>query len=279
MPTLYDILELRSTASSDDIRSAYRRLVKKCHPDVVGDAGAVKFDEINKAYEVLSDKQKKKRYDLMTRSVTTPKIKQSNNGFSGGSIWSTPMHNSGSTVYIHHRPPQQVYSAIAKIAVSPQHASAIHTGTPISFNSSGQAIPGTIYTTNIGIAMDDSDPSGYVMVQISGPITSVPAQPSAFGFSGTKSLTDLQVGTQGVACQIVNIAFLKTKNANGNVVDRARITAHNPTNVAFYQSMDATAKLYFWRKEFNLNHKCFLLRDIILQSNPNVIELDMEEEI
>jgi curved DNA-binding protein len=62
---LYEILGVPRTASADDIRKAYRRLAKKYHPDMnPGDRKAEeKFKEISFAYEVLSDKDKRARYD------------------------------------------------------------------------------------------------------------------------------------------------------------------------------------------------------------------------
>ena len=60
----YDVLGLSKGASDDDIKKAYRKLAKQYHPDInkAPDAEA-KFKEINEAYEVLSDPQKKATYD------------------------------------------------------------------------------------------------------------------------------------------------------------------------------------------------------------------------
>jgi len=61
----YDLLGLRKDASDKDIKQAYRRLARKYHPDVnPGNKSAeAKFKEINAAYEVLADKEKRQKYD------------------------------------------------------------------------------------------------------------------------------------------------------------------------------------------------------------------------
>jgi molecular chaperone DnaJ len=61
----YDILGIKKGASDKEIKQAYRRLARKYHPDVnPGDKAAeAKFKEINAAYEVLSDSEKRKKYD------------------------------------------------------------------------------------------------------------------------------------------------------------------------------------------------------------------------
>ncbi len=60
----YEVLGLQKGASDAEIKKAYRTLAKKYHPDMNKDAGAEdKFKEINEAYEVLSDPQKKSTYD------------------------------------------------------------------------------------------------------------------------------------------------------------------------------------------------------------------------
>ncbi len=61
----YALLGVARDASSDDIKRAYRKLSKEWHPDKhKGDKDAeTKFKEINEAYEILHDSQKKERYD------------------------------------------------------------------------------------------------------------------------------------------------------------------------------------------------------------------------
>lgn len=60
----YEVLGLSKGASEDEIKKAYRSLAKKYHPDVNKEPGAEeKFKEINEAYDVLSDPNKKARYD------------------------------------------------------------------------------------------------------------------------------------------------------------------------------------------------------------------------
>jgi curved DNA-binding protein len=63
----YEVLGVSKTATADDIKKAYRKLARKYHPDVnPGDKSTEeRFKEINEAYEVLSDPDKRKRYDQL----------------------------------------------------------------------------------------------------------------------------------------------------------------------------------------------------------------------
>lgn len=60
-PDYYKTLGVPRTASSDEIKKAFRKLARKHHPDAGGDEA--KFKEINEAYEVLSDDKKRQLYD------------------------------------------------------------------------------------------------------------------------------------------------------------------------------------------------------------------------
>ena len=62
MTDFYEILELDSNATKDDIKKAYRRLALKYHPDKNPD-GEERFKQITEAYETLSDESKKAAYD------------------------------------------------------------------------------------------------------------------------------------------------------------------------------------------------------------------------
>ena len=58
----YNILGVSKGASQDEIRKAYRKLAHQYHPDKSGGDEA-KFKEINEAYQVLSNTQKRQQYD------------------------------------------------------------------------------------------------------------------------------------------------------------------------------------------------------------------------
>lgn len=65
MPTHYEVLGIREGASEEEIRQAYRRLVKAAHPDVAGDPA--QFRLITEAYDVLTDPARRVDYDRRLR--------------------------------------------------------------------------------------------------------------------------------------------------------------------------------------------------------------------
>ena len=73
----YSILGVDKKSSADDVKNAYRRLAKSCHPDVGGDPE--KFKSVSEAYEILSDPSKRHEYDLRLQFSENPQA---------GSVWS-----------------------------------------------------------------------------------------------------------------------------------------------------------------------------------------------
>ena len=65
MADFYDILGVKRGASEKDLKSAYRKLARKYHPDVnPGDKSAEdRFKQVSEAYDVLGDKKKRAQYD------------------------------------------------------------------------------------------------------------------------------------------------------------------------------------------------------------------------
>ncbi len=62
----YQTLGVKREASQDDIQRAFRKLARKYHPDVnKTDDGSAKFKQVNEAYEVLKDPEKRSRYDTL----------------------------------------------------------------------------------------------------------------------------------------------------------------------------------------------------------------------
>ncbi len=84
----YEVLGVDKNADESAIKSAYRKLAKQYHPDVnPGDKTAeAKFKEVGEAYEVLSDAEKRKRYDQFGHAGVDPNFGagQPGGGFAGG---------------------------------------------------------------------------------------------------------------------------------------------------------------------------------------------------
>lgn len=81
----YEVLGLRKGASEDEIKKAYRKLAKQYHPDLnPGDSAAeTKFKEISEANEVLSDPEKKAKYDQFGHAAFDPSFGAGAGGFGG----------------------------------------------------------------------------------------------------------------------------------------------------------------------------------------------------
>ena len=81
----YEVLGVSKNASDDEIKKAHRKLAKKYHPDLNKDnpEAAEKFKELNEAYEVLSDKEKKAKYDQFGFAGVDPNYGGGAGGFGG----------------------------------------------------------------------------------------------------------------------------------------------------------------------------------------------------
>ncbi|MBE6806717.1 MAG: molecular chaperone DnaJ [Ruminococcaceae bacterium] len=84
----YEVLGVSKSASDDEIKKAYRKMAKEYHPDLhPGDKEAeAKFKEVGEAYEVLSDAQKKSRYDQFGHAGVDPNFGAGAGGWGGGGV-------------------------------------------------------------------------------------------------------------------------------------------------------------------------------------------------
>ena len=82
----YEVLGVSKTATDAEIKKAYRKLAKENHPDLnPGDKAAeARFKEANEAYEILSDSDKRSRYDQFGFAGVDPNYAAQNGGFGGG---------------------------------------------------------------------------------------------------------------------------------------------------------------------------------------------------
>lgn len=97
----YKILGVAKDASDKDIKSAYRKLARKLHPDVNPNdkAAEQKFKEVNEAYEVLSDSEKRKKYDSLGANWKEYESYQRGGGAGQPFTWEDSGSRSGGTTY------------------------------------------------------------------------------------------------------------------------------------------------------------------------------------
>lgn len=97
----YKILGVPKDASEKDIKSAYRKLARKLHPDVNPNDSAAeqKFKEVNEAYEVLSDSDKRKKYDSLGANWKDYESYQRAGGAGEPFTWGDAGGRSGGSTY------------------------------------------------------------------------------------------------------------------------------------------------------------------------------------
>src|ERR1035441_11007667 len=95
----YDVLGVAANASDAEIKKAFRKLARKYHPDVAKDktSAEIRFKEINEANEVLSDPDKRRKYDELGANWNQPdrQTAQQAGGFRGGAEGGYEYHLHG----------------------------------------------------------------------------------------------------------------------------------------------------------------------------------------
>ena len=124
----YEVLGVQKNASDDDIKKAYRTLARKYHPDMnPGDKEAEKnFKEVNEAYSVLSDKEKRSKYDQYGHAAFDPAAGGAGftgdfGGFDFGDIFSSFFGGGGSSAR-RQNAPMDGDDVLARIVISFEEA-------------------------------------------------------------------------------------------------------------------------------------------------------------
>lgn len=126
----YEVLGVSKTATDDEIKKAYRKLAKKYHPDLnPNDKSAEqKFKEVSEAYEILSDKEKRSRYDQFGHAGVDQNYSGGSGGFSGfggfdmGDIFGDIFGGGFSSRGTSRRGPQRGSNISAHVAISFEEA-------------------------------------------------------------------------------------------------------------------------------------------------------------
>ena len=84
----YDVLGVNRSSSDSEIKRAYHRLARECHPDLNKDPDAERrFKEINEAYEILGDRRKRAEYDRWGHAAPSGGFATDFGGFPFGDIF------------------------------------------------------------------------------------------------------------------------------------------------------------------------------------------------
>ncbi len=125
----YEVLGLEKGATEAEIKKAYRKLAKEYHPDLhPGDADCeAKFKELNEAYEILSDEEKRAKYDQFGHAAFDPTAGGYGGGFTGdfgdlGDIFGSVFGGFG-----------DIFGGGARSRTGPQRGESVRTGVSISF--------------------------------------------------------------------------------------------------------------------------------------------------